>query len=245
MQLAEDLVLPPGQKPIEDVLPLEKRDAVRRDWLAQVRWYNPWLHLGVTSVFGLAAIAAAITQIHSLKWWQVLFGVSLFVLANAAEWRIHKSLLHQRVKGATLLYDRHTPLHHMVFVTDDMSLRNTGEFRLVLLPAFAIVALFFGLAPITAAIWFGWPVPVTSVIDQHNLAAVFTVVTMGYVVSYEWLHLSYHLPPDSFVGRLPGMGVLRRHHSLHHDPRLMQKWNFNVSLPLWDLVRRTYVRRPV
>lgn len=235
MQLAENRAQPEGQKPIEDVLPIEKRDAVRRDWLAQVRWYNPWLHLGVTSIFGLAAIAAAVTQVHALTGWQVLFGAALFVLANATEWRIHKSLLHQRVKAVALLYDRHTPLHHMVFVTDDMSLRNTGEFRLVLLPAFAIVAVFFGVAPIAAVIWFAF--------DQHNLAAVFTIVTMGYVVSYEWLHLSYHLPPDSFVGRLPGMNVLRRHHALHHDPRLMQKWNFNVSLPLWDLVRKTYVRK--
>lgn len=224
------------QKPIEEVLPLEKRDAVRRDWLAQVRWYNPWLHLGVTSVFGLAAIAAGVSQVHALQWQEALFGLGLFVFANATEWRIHKSLLHQRVKAVSLLYDRHTPLHHIVFVTDDMSLRNTGEFRLVLLPAFAIVAVFVGLSPIAAAIWLG---------GHHNLAAVFLIVTMGYVVSYEWLHLSYHLPPDSFVGRLPGMAVLRRHHALHHDPRLMQKWNFNVSIPLWDLVRRTYVRKPV
>ena len=36
--------------------------------------------------------------------------------------------------------------------------------------------------------------------------------------------------------------MLRRHHALHHDPKLMQKWNFNVSLPLWDLVRGTIAR---
>ena len=31
---------------------------------------------------------------------------------------------------------------------------------------------------------------------------------------------------------------------LRHDLRLMQKWKFLVSLPLWDLVRGTYVRKP-
>lgn len=229
-------------RPVEEVLPLARRDQIRSDWLAQVRWYNPWLHLGVTSLFALAAIAAASTVVHELKWWQVAFGVGLFIFANAAEWRIHKSLLHHRYRLTGFVYDRHTPLHHMVFVTDDMSLRNTGEFRLVLLPAFAIVAVFFGLAPIAALIWFG---QTFAPVDQHNLAGVFTIVTMGYVVSYEWLHLSYHLPPESVVGRLPLMKVLRQHHALHHDPRLMQKWNFNVSLPLWDLVRRTYVRKPL
>lgn len=222
-------------RPVEEVLPLAKRDEVRTAWLAQVRWYNPWLHLGITSIFGLAAIGVAASLVHGLLWWQAAFGVGLFIFANATEWRIHKSLLHTRYRLTSVLYDRHTPLHHMVFVTDDMALRNASEFRLVLLPAFAIVAVFFGLAPVAAAIWFS---------GHHNLAAVFTVVTMGYVVSYEWLHLSYHLPPDSFIGRLPLLKMLRRHHALHHDPRLMQKWNFNVSLPLWDLVRRTYVRKP-
>ncbi len=223
-------------RPVEEVLPIGKRDEVRSAWLAQVRWYNPWLHLGITSVFGIAAMIAGIRVVHDVTALQLAFGVALFVFANATEWRIHKTLLHHRIPVAKILYDRHTPLHHMVFVTDDMSLRGTAEFRLVLLPAFAIVAVFVGLAPIAAALWF---------FSAPNYAGVFTAVTMGYVVSYEWLHLSYHLSPDSFVGQLPGMKVLRRHHALHHDPRLMQKWNFNVSVPLWDLVRRTYVRRPL
>jgi len=29
---------------------------------------------------------------------------------------------------------------------------------------------------------------------------------------------------------------------VHHAPELMQKWNFNVTIPLWDWVRRT-IRR--
>jgi len=59
------------------------------------------------------------------------------------------------------------------------------------------------------------------------------------VLSYEWLHLSYHLPPESRVGRLRPIRALCRHHALHHDPRLMQRWNFNVTVPFWDWVMRT------
>jgi sterol desaturase/sphingolipid hydroxylase (fatty acid hydroxylase superfamily) len=36
--------------------------------------------------------------------------------------------------------------------------------------------------------------------------------------------------------------ALRRHHAVHHDPELMQRWNFNVTVPLWDLVRGTIHR---
>ena len=60
-----------------------------------------------------------------------------------------------------------------------------------------------------------------------------------YVLTYEWLHLAYHLPADGAVGRLRATRWLRRHHQRHHHPPLMQRWNFNVTLPLWDHVRGT------
>jgi hypothetical protein len=220
-------------KPLEEIWPKHRRDALRDEELAKAGWYSPWLHLAVPSLFGTFAMSAAVYLARDVTALELAFGAALFLLANAAEWRIHKSLLHKRTKGFTLLYDRHTPMHHMVFVTEDMAIRSPREFKLVLLPAFGIVALAVGLSPLIAALW---------LTGHHNLACVFTFVTMGYVVSYEWLHLSYHLPASSFVGRLGLIRFMRRHHAVHHDPRLMQKWNFNVSLPLWDVARRTYVR---
>ena len=123
-------------------------------------------------------------------------------------------------------------MHHMIFYTHDMAVRSRREWKVVLIPSFGIVMAAGGLFPAIAALW---------IYSSHNLAAVFTIVTMGYIVSYEWLHLSYHLDPKGPIGSLRIIGFLRRHHALHHDPRLMQRWNFNVSLPLWDFVRRTYV----
>jgi sterol desaturase/sphingolipid hydroxylase (fatty acid hydroxylase superfamily) len=38
---------------------------------------------------------------------------------------------------------------------------------------------------------------------------------------------------------------LREQHRRHHHPRLMQRWNFNVTVPLWDWVRGTRVPREV
>ncbi len=219
----------------------ESRDALRAR-LLEGRFYSPWVHLGITSVLGLGAMALASTQLHQVKWWQVAFGVGLWVLANATEWRIHKTLLHHRTPGFALLYERHTPQHHVLYLTDDMEIRSTREFKLVLLPPYAIALLFVGLSPVIAAIWLGWPWRLAADVDQHNLAAVFTLVTMGFVVSYEWLHLAYHLPRESFVGRLGFVRFLARTHALHHHPTRMNRWNFNVTVPLWDLVRGTYLR---
>lgn len=219
--------------PIEEILPLAERDRIRAEALAGGGFYSPVLHLGTTTVFGLAAMAAGLWLLHDVRPWEVGFGVFLYLLSNAAEWRIHKGLLHKRSRLAPLLYDRHTPMHHMVFITDDMALRSREEFRLVLIPAYGIVLAFVGLLPMMAGLWLA---------GLHNLAAIFAVVTMFYVVSYEWLHLAWHLPPDSAIGRLGIVRALARHHAIHHDPRLMQRWNFNVTVPLWDLVRGTMVR---
>jgi hypothetical protein len=229
----------------EEKLPLSltqaSRDALRAKNL-EGRFYSPWVHLGITSVLGLAAIGAAVSQLHGVKWWQVAFGAGLWVLANATEWRIHKTLLHHRTPGFAVLYEQHTPMHHMIYLTDDMEIRSTREFKLVLMPPYAIALVFVGLSPLIAALWFGWPVRFLPEVDQHNVAAVFTLVTMGFVVSYEWLHLAYHLPKQSFVGRLGFIRFLARTHAVHHHPSRMNKWNFNVTVPLWDVVRGTYLR---
>jgi hypothetical protein len=227
---------------LEQILPVEKREALRAAWLAETRWYSPWLHLGVTSGVGVGAMVLAVALMGPLAWWHVLFAVLLFVACNATEWRLHKGLLHNRVKPFHFFYDRHTPQHHMVFLTDDMELRSRDEFRLVLLPSWAIVLLFFSLLPAAALIWFGVPFRLLPEADQHNLAALFLFVTMFYVVTYEWLHLAHHLPASHPVAKVGVFQALKRHHAIHHDPRLMRSANFNVNLPLWDLVRGTVVR---
>ncbi len=219
----------------------EARDALRAK-LLEGRFYSPWVHLGITSVVGVGAMVAAATQLHEVKWWQGALAVFLWVLANAVEWWIHKTLLHHRTPGFTVLYDRHTPQHHVLYLTDDMEIRSTREFKLVLLPPYAIVLLAVGLSPVIAMLWYGWPVPLLPAVDQHNVACVFTLVTMGFVVSYEWLHLAYHLPEKSFIGRLGVIRWLKRTHAVHHHPSRMNHWNFNVTVPLWDVVRGTYLR---
>jgi len=182
---------------------------------------------------GLSVIAWAVRGLKDVEAWQLAIVPVTWVVSNAVEWRAHRDLLHKRTWPLYELYDRHTPNHHVVFVTDDMALRSAREFKFVLLPAFGIVAIFAAVFPISLLL---------SRLGQANLSALFLATTMGYVLSYEWLHLAYHLPKDSLIGGLPLLGVLRRHHATHHDPALMRRWNFNVTVPLWDWVRRTTYR---
>ena len=71
------------------------------------------------------------------------------------------------------------------------------------------------------------------------MGLLFLVSTHAYFMIYEWLHTIYHLPARSTILRLWPFRQLAAHHTLHHDPRWMQRANFGVSTPLWDVVRGT------
>jgi hypothetical protein len=212
-----------------------RRNELRARLVAEIpAWYRPWVHLAFPSLVGLAVITACAWLLHDLRPGELATVPLTFVLLNASEWRIHRDVLHQRTRLAGVLYDRHTPQHHMIFVTDDLAMRSTREFRLVLIPAYGILAAALGALPIPLLLWLG--------LGLRNPALLFMAVTMAYVVGYEWLHLSYHASSSSWIGRRALIQRLRRHHAVHHSPELMQQWNFNVTLPLWDWVRRTIYR---
>jgi hypothetical protein len=209
----------------EATQPLPRRDALRADLVAQIpRWYSPWGHLAFPSLVGVGSIAASIALLRDVTWLQLAFVPLVLALLNVNEWHIHRNILHRRSWPLQVLFWRHTPEHHVIFVRDDMTMRSRQEFRLVLIPFYGILAIFLTALPITIglALW------------SPNLACLWVASTMGYTVAYEWLHLAYHLPADSAVGRSPLIRRLRHHHAVHHTPELMQRWNFNVTIPFAD-----------
>jgi hypothetical protein len=221
------------EKPIETPLSLERRTALRSELLAETpSWYVPWVHLFVPSLCGIIAIAVALSFIRDLHPLELLTVPAVYCFANAFEWWIHGAALHRRHVLAPVLYDQHTPKHHMLYLTDDMAIRDTREYRLVLIPAFGLFLIFVGQIPINIALrWLGYP----------NVAWLYLATSIGYAVSYEWLHFSYHLPHEHPVARNAIIKRLARHHAVHHDPRIMQRWNMNVTVPLMDHVMGTAV----
>src|SRR5882724_2514889 len=118
-------------------LPASRRDELRARLTAEIpRWYSPWLHLAFPSLVGLSVIVVSVLFLRDLKPLELIAVPLTFLLLNAGEWRIHRDMLHKRTPPLTVLYDRHTPQHHMIFVTDDMAIRSTREFYLVLIPAY-------------------------------------------------------------------------------------------------------------
>jgi hypothetical protein len=215
----------------EETQPLGRRDVVRAEALAKApRLYSPWVHLAFPSAVGIGLIVAALVLLEQPSGWELLTVPIVLVLVNFFEWHVHRNVLHRRTWPLDELFWRHTPEHHVIFVRDDMAMRSRREFRLVLIPFYGILAIFVGSLPVTAALW---------MLISPNVALLWVASTMAYTVAYEWLHLSYHLPRESRIGRSPLITKLRRHHAAHHAPEFMQRWNFNVTVPLADWILGT------
>jgi hypothetical protein len=195
--------------------------------------YSPWAHFLTTSLGAIALMAGSLLCLRDVRAWQLLMVPVAYVIGNAGEWHLHRGLLHHRHPPLEILYDRHTPRHHGVFIEDDMAIRSAREIRMVMFPPYAFAGGMLLLAPVALLL---------VLIGQPNLAALWMATVAGYFLSYEWLHLAFHLPAGSRIGRLGFVRALARNHSAHHDPARMQRANFNVTVPLWDLVRGTLER---
>ncbi len=195
--------------------------------------YRPWLHLASTVTLGGAAVALGAWRLRAPSLVELLAVPAMFVVSNGAEWWAHKELLHRRRRPLQELYDRHTPQHHRVFREDDMAVRAPKELKLVLLPAVGVLAVIAAAAPLSAF---------AGACLGQNVGWLVLMTSALYVVSYELTHMLYHLPADGVVGRSAIVRALRAHHARHHDPRLMQRWNFNVTIPLFDWLCGTIAR---
>ncbi|MBX3234336.1 MAG: sterol desaturase family protein [Labilithrix sp.] len=211
----------------------ERRNKVRAAALAEIPWwYSPYAHLAATTGIGLAVLVVSLAGVARATFaWTDLLVIPIVVLfANFFEWAVHRDVLHKRRWPVEVIYDRHTPMHHMVYVEEDMALRSVREFRLVLIPAAGVAGIVAAAAPAAFVVAHFW---------SAAAGWLFLLSASLFMVSYEVLHLCYHAPKDSFIGRLRLIARLRAHHARHHDPRVMQRYNFNVTVPLFDWIMGT------
>jgi len=198
------------------------------------RHYSGWGHFVFTTTGALLAIVAAGLQLRAVHGAQWLTIPVAFLIANLGEYLGHRGAMHRPRRGLGLLYRRHTQQHHHFFTHATMAAESPRDFKMVLFPPVMLLFFLGGLAaPIGALLYFA---------VSPNTGLLFAMVAMGYFLTYEWLHFFYHLPPDTWIGRLPFMQTLRRHHTRHHDLALMGRWNFNITFPIADWLFGTYYR---
>jgi fatty acid hydroxylase family protein len=154
-----------------------------------------------------------------------------FLFANLVEYRGHRGPMHRRRRGLSLLFERHAQQHHRYFTHQAMSYEATRDFKMVLFPPVMLLFFLGALALPVGALLF--------LAASRNVALLYVATAMGYFLTYEWLHFCHHLPADGALARLPLLRRLRAHHRAHHDPALMNAWNFNITFPLADWLFRT------
>lgn len=213
----------------------ERRAALERALREIPRHYVPQLHLAATCGVGVALLALGAVFVHTPRVWELAVIPAVFVFANFFEWFVHRNVLHKRRSWPlSELFDRHTPSHHVFYVEHEMAIASVREFRFILIPAVGVAGATLTAAPLALLL---------GMLISAN-AGWLVLITAGlYMVGYELSHLSYHLPEASWLGRRRWLAVLRRHHARHHDPQLMQKANFNVTVPLFDWLLGTMTSR--
>lgn len=177
--------------------------------------------------------------LHLGVWWQYalwnLAGFGGALVANSfVEWAVHRWIMHKPNRIIPYGY-LHMTSHHATFgsgrtyvAIDDDMLEHGIAFtwrEYVLFPAFCL-ALY---------------APVELLVGRPLLPGALLAVFVG-LVAFDALHSRFHAPKGSWLERTRVYRFLNRHHQLHHE----RVWrNFNVVVPLADLVMGTLVTEPL
>jgi hypothetical protein len=199
--------------------------------------YSGGRQIAQTSTLAVVVLAAAVFVAAGAPAAGWLLVPAFWVFANFFEWTVHRYPMH-RPGFPRFMYRNHAQIHHVAFTDSTMALRSVRELYLVMMPWYTIVLLLVAVAPVAI---------LAGVIGGGAMVGVFYVAALSYFLSYEILHALYHVPRERLarfgIGRGRGLfAFLRAHHTHHHVMRRMAHVNFNVTMPLADVVMGTRER---
>jgi hypothetical protein len=208
-----------------------------RQWYKSVRiprYYHPWLH--VLFNFGTLFLLTIVNLFIINDWNFGTFAVLgfTFLLGNVVVWLLHRYPLHRRSKLWPYPYDTHTVMHHRYFTSDFITYKDSQDFFAVFFPASVVAGFAFLVQPL---FYFGF-----KYIFGSDLGHAFVAGTAFYFFLYEFVHWASHLPPSHPLLKIFWLRYMREHHIIHHNPRLMMKYNFCIVYPLMDILMNTKYR---
>ena len=210
----------------------ERQRKFREQYTAAISpWYNGLVHIGVMYAAGIAAIWWCVSRMHNAGWeWLLVLPVA--IAGNFGEWAMHKYVMHRLIDVFALraIYDRHTRQHHQYFTDNDVTIHTIKEFRIVFFPWRVLMVLAVGGGLLA------W---IASLVINANAGYVVFVTMIGHYMVYETFHFCCHIPENSWVGRIPLVNTIRRHHTAHHNMGIMMHCNMNLTLPIADWAMKT------
>lgn len=209
--------------------------AAFRDKRIGSRYSGP-LHLATTVSISLLVAVVCILQLDAVRLLEWLTVPLTFLYANLSEYLGHCGPMHHKTRFLSKVFERHSIEHHAFFTDKAPTFESTQDFKAVLFPPILLVFFIAGFAvPVGAVLY--W-------LFSANVGLLFILTAVLYFLNYELLHFAYHAEPESWIGRLPFMDRLRRHHLVHHNRELMTRYNFNIAYPICDRLFGTLYRGP-
>ena len=206
----------------------ERQADFRINYRSQIAgWYNGYLHILVIYAIGLTAIYIYVQHMDAILWWEWLTIPVVIVLCNLFEWFLHLHVMHHliNVTGLRAIYERHTLNHHQFFTDSEMRFQSQKDWRVTVFPPYALVV--FILMSMPAGLVMGYLV-------SSNVGWLVMCSTTGMYLTYEFMHFCCHVDENAFVRYCPLVNSLRRHHTAHHNDRLMMEVNMNLTFPISD-----------
>lgn len=201
-----------------------------RQWyMANVhpKFYSPALHVCFNIGTLLALVVFHFTAVKAMTPASWAMMLAMLIIGNMAVWWIHQYPLHRRWKWWSFPYDAHTVQHHRYFTSDHILLEEKDEIYDVMFPWFVVA----GFAIVAQPIFYFL---VLFLSGSEDLAHVFAGSAAAYFILYEFVHTSNHLRDDHIILKIPGLKFMKEHHRLHHNPKLMGKYNMGIVFPFAD-----------
>lgn len=206
----------------------DRQKAYRQEYRRRLsNWYNGPVHVVVIYTIGLTALWIYTKHLVNVQWWEWMTLPVFLVAINIFEWFLHLHVMHrpQESKGLRAIYNRHTLQHHQFFTDSEMRFRDHKDWRVTVFPPYALVVLTLISIPGAVVFYF---------ILTPNIAWLFISTTTSIYLIYEFMHFCCHAEESGFVRNMPLVNTIRRHHTAHHNSRLMMERNMNLTFPIAD-----------
>lgn len=192
-----------------------------------------WTHLALLGALCLVAVMFTLSMIQGLTLLHLLMIPGAMIFSSVMEYVIHRYPMHQMPNFLVGFYKQHSGIHHRYFTYKHMQVDDGIDLNEALTNTRVTVMLFaFIIIPMSLLLG----------LFIANLGLLFFATTTSYFIFYELTHLVTHLPATNFLTKLPYFRGACKRHRVHHNTKLMHKWNFNVSFPLLDKIFGTLIK---
>jgi hypothetical protein len=206
----------------------ERQKAFRQEYRSRIMgWYDGYLHIAIIYAMGAAAFYIYLQHIENVQAWEWMAIPVTFLFTNVFEWAVHRYIMHRpvNIKGLRAIYERHTLNHHQFFTDEEMRFRDHKDWRVTVFPPYALVVFILMSMPMGI---------ILGNLLTPNVGWLFMCTTTGMYLIYEFMHFCCHVDENWFVRACPFVNTLRRHHTAHHNARLMMETNMNLTFPIAD-----------